>query len=208
MLEGLPLLKKVLLETPPAPAALSARPTPPSAPRPPPATATTSQGPPMSSDRSEPKPAKRTNLLFCSLRGTSKSHQSRNSVQMRAPGWTEEQMVTRDDVSPTSPTQISGFLSLKKHKTKARPTLPQTEASDFTSEMYLTIRRRKSERGRNYNPMDPAHQQTSFRGTAPIKHTRTIRLDENPDRTSLTPDIRPRVPRSHPLPQEGPFDPL
>lgn len=68
-------------------------------------------------------------------------------------------MLTRDDLPPTSPTPISGFLSLKKHKTRARPTLPQMEASDFTSELYSTIRRRKSERGKNYNPMDPTLRQ-------------------------------------------------
>ncbi|KAL5107768.1 hypothetical protein TcWFU_005493 [Taenia crassiceps] len=142
---------------------------------------------------------------FISMRKTSKSRQNPGSPQMRSPGWNgDEEMVTRDDLPPTSPTPISGFVSLRKHKNKARPTLPQMEASNFTSELYSTIQMRKSERGKNYNPMDPAFQQTSFRGAAPIKHSRTTRLDENRDGTPPATDMNPRVPDRQPLTKESP----
>ncbi|VDK39341.1 unnamed protein product [Taenia asiatica] len=177
----------------------------PSAPRLPPSAAATSSVSPIPLDRSRPIPNKRTSRLFCSMRKTSKSRRDPGSSPMRSPGWDGDgEILTRDDPPPISPTPISGFASLKKHKTRARPTIPLMESSDFTSELYSTIRRRKSERGKNYNPMDPAFQQTSFRGTASMRRTRTNRLGENPDGTSPESDMNPKVPDSQPLTKESP----
>ncbi|VDM30488.1 unnamed protein product [Hydatigera taeniaeformis] len=199
-------IKKLVLEMPPVPTTLSSQPASPGTPRPPLPTAATSPSSPIPHDRSRSNQNKRTSLLFCSMRKTSKSRRDQRSSPMCSAGLNnDEELVTRDDLPPTSPTQIGGFTSLRKHKARARPMLPQVEASNFTSEVYSTIRRRKSERGKNYNPMDPMYQQTSFGKTPPTRHSRTIYLGENPDETSPKADFNPQTPQNQPLTQESPI---
>ncbi len=71
----------------------------------------------------------------------------------------------RDDLPPQKPVQISGFASFRRRRP---PVITNTNVntnagceSELANTIFTSVRRRKTERGVNFNPSSPNNQQVS-----------------------------------------------
>ncbi|VDN96938.1 unnamed protein product [Rodentolepis nana] len=78
----------------------------------------------------------------------------------------DEQIISRDDLPPLTPTRITDFPNLTRRFSISRPGVG---ASEYCKMVRSTIRRRKTERGKNYDPTNPENQQTSFRRLSTLR---------------------------------------
>ncbi|VUZ56528.1 unnamed protein product [Hymenolepis diminuta] len=181
MLEGLPLLSNLVIESQPVPPSHSAHPT----------TPTISQLPPMAPLNSIPPPAaaehvdskspnqpmkpsalKHGKFFACgSFRRKPSIRKERNASTPGCSELDDNQIISRDDLPPTTPTRITDFPALARRSSVSRPGLG---ASEYSRMVYSTIQRRKTERGKNYNPTNPENQQTSFRRLSTLQSSLLI----------------------------------
>ncbi|VDD82395.1 unnamed protein product [Mesocestoides corti] len=153
---------------------------------------------------------KRASLLDCgSLRrhqhrrskSTSPSKQTRpKSHKSQSPeDVNRDSIVSRDDLPPTKPMRISGFASLRRRRVpigevrqlSGEAVVPD---SNFANMIYSSVRLRKSARGKNYNPMDPEYQKTSFQGRSPTSNNSN--REQQDGQSPTTPEVRLRAPRN------------
>ncbi len=70
----------------------------------------------------------------------------------------------RDDLPPQKPVQISGFASFRRRRPPVITNQQNTNAgceSELANTIFTSVRRRKTERGANFNPSSPNNQQVS-----------------------------------------------
>uniref|UniRef100_A0A5K3FA55 ANK_REP_REGION domain-containing protein n=1 Tax=Mesocestoides corti TaxID=53468 RepID=A0A5K3FA55_MESCO len=110
-----------------------------------------------------------------------------------------DSIVSRDDLPPTKPMRISGFASLRRRRVpigevrqlSGEAVVPD---SNFANMIYSSVRLRKSARGKNYNPMDPEYQKTSFQGRSPTSNNSN--REQQDGQSPTTPEVRLRAPRN------------
>nr|CDS33537.1 ank repeat containing [Hymenolepis microstoma] len=207
MLEELPLLSKLVSESQPVPSTRSAHPTssiisplPPVAPlnfSPPPTSKSVDS---KASFRSMKSSAVKHGTMFAcaSFRRKPSIRKEPHTLTGGRSELSGEQIISRDDLPPMTPTRITDFPNLSRRTSILRPGVG---ASEYCTMVRSTIRRRKDERGKNYNPTDPENQQTSFRRLSTLRSSQFIdRKDVSqpipePIKIPSAP-IAPRLPRS------------
>ncbi|VDL59896.1 unnamed protein product [Hymenolepis diminuta] len=174
-------ISNLVIESQPVPPSHSAHPT----------TPTISQLPPMAPLNSIPPPAaaehvdskspnqpmkpsalKHGKFFACgSFRRKPSIRKERNASTPGCSELDDNQIISRDDLPPTTPTRITDFPALARRSSVSRPGLG---ASEYSRMVYSTIQRRKTERGKNYNPTNPENQQTSFRRLSTLQSSLLI----------------------------------
>ncbi|KAM3183781.1 hypothetical protein ACTXT7_009695 [Hymenolepis weldensis] len=105
----------------------------------------------------KPSAVKHGKFFACgSFRRKPSIRKERNASTAGCSELDDNQIISRDDLPPMTPTRITDFPTLARRSSVSRPGLG---ASEYSRMVYSTIQRRKAERGKNYNPTNPENQQ-------------------------------------------------